>query len=136
MLFDSRRAFLKAAVGSAALVPLQSGGQNADFEAREGKGDPRLKSDILALFQTVTGAKSLKIWAPRTEERREFLVEYKPSDWLFVGSAIKAFILCERLRQLDSPNVADKLMQHQVKMDASVWSADSQCSIRRICSAQ
>ena len=51
----------------------------------------------------------MKIWAPATKHGREFLVGFNASQRLFVGSAIKAFVLCERLRQLDSPTVVQTL---------------------------
>jgi beta-lactamase class A len=126
MLFDSRRAFLKAAAGGgAALVPLRSEGQNVEAARGGGRGYGRLRSEVLDLFQTVPGTTSLKIWAPATHDSRELLIEYHASDRLFVGSAIKAFVLCERLRQLDSPDVVQKISEHQLKLDASVWTLDS-----------
>jgi beta-lactamase class A len=42
-----------------------------------------------------------------------------------VGSAIKTFVLCEALRQADSPDVVRTLTSTQLSLDASVWSADS-----------
>jgi beta-lactamase class A len=44
---------------------------------------------------------------------------------MFVGSAIKPFILCESLRQVDSPAVVKSISAQQLALDASVWSLDS-----------
>jgi len=44
---------------------------------------------------------------------------------MFVGSAIKTFVLCEALRQADSPKVVQTLIAQQLALDASVWSLDS-----------
>lgn len=125
MLFDSRRAFLKAAAGGAALVPVRSEAKKADARWGEGGGYRRLRSKILDLFQTVPGTTSLKIWSPATGDGRELLIEYNASERLFIGSAMKAFVLCERLRQLDSPDVVRKISANQLKLDASVWMLDS-----------
>jgi beta-lactamase class A len=124
MLFDSRRAFLKAAASSAALIPKQSEAEKSN--AGQGAVGPyrRLSSNVLRVFQTVPGTTSLKIWAPATHGH-ELLIEYNASQRLFVGSAIKPFVLCERLRQLDSTDVVAKLSQNQLKLDSSVWMSDS-----------
>jgi beta-lactamase class A len=83
-------------------------------------GPHRLKEEVLELFQTAPpGTTALKIWAPGTRTARELLIEFNASERLFVGSAIKAFVLCERLRQLDSPNVVTTISDHQLKLDAS-----------------
>jgi beta-lactamase class A len=44
---------------------------------------------------------------------------------MFVGSAFKSFVLCEALRQADSPTVAQTIAAQQLALDASVWSLDS-----------
>src|SRR4051794_27518081 len=113
MIFDSRRAFLKAAATGAALVPLRSEAQQPSARWGESGGYGRLRSQVLDLFQTVPGTTSLKIWSPATRNGRELLIEYNASERLFIGSAMKAFVLCERLRQLDSPDVVQKISDHQ-----------------------
>jgi beta-lactamase class A len=79
----------------------------------------------MSLFRSVPGTTSLKIWAPATNTGHELLIEHNASQRLFVGSAIKSFVLCERLRQLDSPDVVSKISQNQLRLDASVWTLDS-----------
>jgi beta-lactamase class A len=81
--------------------------------------------EILALFKGLPGDVAIKIHAPATNGKPEFLVESNASKTMFVGSAIKTFILCEALRQADSPTVARTLKAKQLVLDASVWSADS-----------
>jgi beta-lactamase class A len=56
----------------------------------------------------------------------EFLVESNASKaMMFVVSAVKTLILCEVLRQADSPGVVQTLKTKQLSLDASVWSVDS-----------
>jgi beta-lactamase class A len=52
-------------------------------------------------------------------------VDSNAAKQMFVGSAIKTFILCEALRQSDSPDVVQKINAQQLALDASVWSLDS-----------
>jgi beta-lactamase class A len=80
---------------------------------------------ILALFKLLPGDVAIKIFAPAANGKPEFLVESNASKTMFVGSAIKTFILCEALRQADSPNVVQTLKATQLSLDASVWSVDS-----------
>ena len=44
---------------------------------------------------------------------------------LFVGSSIKAFVLCERMRQLDGSDIVKKVTTNLLPLNESVWSADS-----------
>ena len=44
---------------------------------------------------------------------------------MFVGSAIKTFVLCENLRQSDSPNVVDTISGRFLDLNATVWNEDS-----------
>ncbi|MEO6924649.1 MAG: serine hydrolase [Bryocella sp.] len=80
----------------------------------------------MSLFQSLPGETSIKIHAPAANGKPEFLVESKnASKSMFVGSAIKTFILCESLRQVDSPNLVKTLTANKLTLDASVWSVDS-----------
>jgi len=80
---------------------------------------------ILPLFKSLPGDVAFKIYSPAAGGKPEFLAESNPAKQLFVGSAIKTFILCESLRQADSPNVVQILKAQQLTLDASVWSVDS-----------
>jgi beta-lactamase class A len=44
---------------------------------------------------------------------------------MFAASTMKAFILCERLRQLDSPTVEKRIAEHDLALDRRVWSPGS-----------
>ena len=80
---------------------------------------------ILALFKGLPGDVAIKIHAPASNGKPEYLVESNSSKMMFVGSAIKTFVLCEALRQADSPKVVQTLRAQQLSLDASVWSLDS-----------
>lgn len=43
---------------------------------------------------------------------------------LFVASAIKTFVLCEALRQVDAHDVVEKLETKELVLDSTVWSLD------------
>lgn len=44
---------------------------------------------------------------------------------LFAASAIKTFVLCEALRQTDSPDVVEILEERELALDSTVWSFGS-----------
>jgi beta-lactamase class A len=99
----SRRAFLAgAAVGA---VPLAV---------------PVPAEEILRLFAGLPGDVAVKIVAPPSRSERGLLVESNSSTMLFVGSAFKTFVLCEALRQADTPDVVQTISQRQLALDASV----------------
>ncbi len=124
-MFHSRRNFVNAALAGGALPAINASAQSS--AQRSGAARFRdLQDEIASLFTRLPGKKAVKFYAPATYNGREFRFDMNSPDRLFVGSAIKAFILCERLRQLDSPDVVQKLMQKQLDLNASVWSADSQ----------
>jgi beta-lactamase class A len=116
-MVNSRRGFLTgvaAAIGTAPLTRPAMGQKSG------------VSSDaILALFKSLPGDVGIKIFAPAVNGKPEFLVESNASKTMFVGSAIKTFILCEALRQADSPGVVQTLKAKQLSLDASVWSVDS-----------
>ena len=87
--------------------------------------DSRLEREIEKSFANLPERKALKIWAPATRESPALLVEVNGQVRLFSASANKAIILCERLRQVDSPNVAERLQSHELKLDRDVWSLGS-----------
>ncbi len=118
-MFHSRREFLAGAAGAAAIMgmtPLPAMSQSEQITSPQA---------ILALFKPIPGDVAVKIHAPATNGKPEFLVESNSSKQMFVGSAIKTFILCEALRQADSPKVVQTLKTQQLSLDASVWSVDS-----------
>ncbi len=116
-MVNSRRGFLTGAAAAIGTMPL----------ARPAMGQKSGVSPeaVLALFKALPGDVAIKIFAPAAKGKPEFLVESNASKRMFVGSAIKSFILCEALRQADSPGVVQTLKAKQLPLDASVWSADS-----------
>jgi beta-lactamase class A len=117
-MVNSRRGFLTGAAAAIGTMPLA--------RTAMGKEKMPVSSDaILALFKSLPGDVAIKIFAPATNGKAEFLVESNAAKTMFVGSAIKTFILCEALRQADSPNVVQTLKTKQLSLDASVWSVDS-----------
>jgi beta-lactamase class A len=91
-----------------------------------GTGKEAASADaVLSLFKSLPGDVAVKIHAPAANGKPEFLVASNATKKMFVGSAIKTFILCEALRQADSPSVVQTLRTKQLMLDASVWSVDS-----------
>jgi beta-lactamase class A len=115
---NSRRGFL---TGAAAAIGTMSLAKPASAEEKAGE----TPEAILSLFKSLPGDVAIKIFAPAGNGGAEFLVESNASKVMFVGSAIKTFILCESLRQVDSPSVVQSLSTTQLSLDASVWSLDS-----------
>src|SRR5579875_369013 len=101
--------------------------------AAQGNGD--LGRQVLARLDGLSGTVVLKIWAPATRTAPELLITRNTAQRLFVGSAIKAFVLCERMRQLDGPDILAHLTatdatgavvpDELLTLDQTVWSADS-----------
>jgi len=117
-MVNSRRKFLAGTAATFGAMPL------AGSIAAEQKVAVSQEA-ILALFKSLPGDVAIKIYAPAVNGWPEFLVESNASKQMFVGSAIKTFILCETLRQADSPKVVQILKTKQLSLDASVWSFDS-----------
>ena len=88
----------------------------------------QLQALISRLFANLPGQKAVKFLAPDLPVKGSapgFLVVLNGQQRLFSASANKVFILCERLRQLDSPNVAGQLDAHKLPLDQNVWSLGS-----------
>jgi beta-lactamase class A len=116
---QSRRLFLKsAAAATAGAVPLT-------LSASPALRQMITPEQLLSRLDSLPGDKSLKIFAPAVDGKPEFLMESNASQRLFVASAFKAYVLCQALRQADSPDVVQILTQRQLPLDASVWSLDS-----------
>jgi beta-lactamase class A len=115
---QTRRVFLgeaAAAIGAASMA-LPAVGQAKPVASAE---------TILGLFKALPGDLAIKIYAPASGGKAELLVESNPARAMFVGSAVKSFILCEALRQVDSAGVVQTLKAQSLALDASVWSFDS-----------
>jgi beta-lactamase class A len=122
-----RQAFFATAfVGLVLIGPFAFGGISQPEIVPAGHPDSlRLERQIRQLFANLPERKAFKIWAPATKYAPAFLVELHGQDRLFSASANKAFILCDRLRQLDSPTVEEQLVSHELTLDQNVWSLGS-----------
>jgi len=114
---QSRRLFMGA---TAALSAVSLAGRSATAGAATLD-----REQILSLFQGLPGQKAIKIWAPATDDKPQIHIASNASAQLFVGSAIKTFILVEALIQADTPDVVKTLTTTQLPLNESVWSADS-----------
>jgi beta-lactamase class A len=114
----SRRAFLKAAAATVGTAPLA-------LAATPMLGETITPEQVTSLFDALPGEKAVKIFAPATDDQPEFLAQCNASTRVFVGSAIKVFVLGEALLQADSPTVVQTIAQKQLALNASVWSPDS-----------
>jgi len=95
------------------------------LQLRVGQKDGISPEAILKFFQSLPGDVAVKIHAPATDAKPECLVESNSSQVMFVGNAIKTLILCEALRQADSPDVVQTIAWQQLSLEASVWMIDS-----------
>jgi len=117
-MIPTRRHFLKsaAAAGTLAAVP------TASVSAKNGA---LRADDISALFAQLPGDVAFKILAPNAKGKKAFVAQRNSDRMLFVASAIKTFVLCEALRQVDSENVVETLEQREVALDSTIWSLGS-----------
>jgi beta-lactamase class A len=115
----SRREFLKTAAATATLasVPLPA--------AAETRDDAESLDQIVRRFEYLPGDKALKIYAPAAEGKPRLLILSDSGKMLFVASAIKTFVLCEALRQVDSPKVVHTIEDKELVLNDTVWSLGS-----------
>jgi beta-lactamase class A len=107
--------------GAAATVGAALIGGSSASAARK----PVTSDAIRELFAPLPGTNSIRIVAAATDRTSALDVSMDPGQQLFIGSAFKAFVAAEALRQDDSPNVVDTISQRQLALDESVWSPDS-----------
>jgi beta-lactamase class A len=116
-MIPSRRALMAAATATLGLAGRPSFAERPRCQALEQK--------VQDLFADLPGRKAFKIWSPGTKDAPEFLAELHAADRLFSASTNKAIILCERLRQLDAPDIDDQLAGHKLALDDTIWSLGS-----------
>lgn len=123
---QQRRSFLARAIpATAAFLSASRVAVGQEREAGRGISPDRLEEEILNLFRDLPDRKAFKIHAPATDDGPEVLVQLNANQRMFVASTMKAVILCERLRQLDSLTVEQQITDHQLALDESVWSPGS-----------
>lgn len=99
--------------------------ESAETQAAQTAPQGSPGEQILKLFGDLPGKVAIKIDAPATHTSPGLQVSQNAALQMFVGSAIKTFVLCEAFRQADSPHVLDTITAQQLSLDPSVWSADS-----------
>jgi beta-lactamase class A len=120
---NSRRKFLTgSAVAAAGLFTTSLARPTTIFGAAPGS---KLAGEVIRLFESLPGIKAVKIWAPAKNRGQEFLATLNPGRQMFCASSFKGFVLCEALRQIDSPQLIGTLNATQLALDASVWSLGS-----------
>jgi beta-lactamase class A len=116
----SRRQFLKnaAAAGTFAYAPLAA-------QAAQSSNEGVSTGQILRRFRSLPGDVALNIYSPAAGDKSQLLIQANSGKMLFAASAIKTFVLCEALRQADSPDVAHILAQKELALNETVWSLGS-----------
>jgi beta-lactamase class A len=121
MMINSRRRFLIGSAATAAVCGTSLGQATATF----GSTHSKLATDVISLFEPLPGIKAVKIWAPAKNRGQEFLATLNPQRRMFCASSFKGFVLCEALRQIDTPDVSKTLGTTELNLDSSVWSLGS-----------
>jgi beta-lactamase class A len=118
---QSRRQFLKGGAAAAA------GLMTAPLAVARPKAlKPKvIARAIVSLFNKLPGDKAMKIFAPSRGKKSGLLAQLNSDQRLFVASADKTFVLCEALRQADSPNIAAVLEATELALDSTVWALGS-----------
>src|SRR4051794_36292398 len=94
-----RRWFIRSTGVSCALPLIAYAQSQSDAPSSPDYTD--LINEVLGMLRPMPGVKSLLIWAPETADEPELKISLDPALRMFVGNAFKAFVLSERLRQLD-----------------------------------
>ena len=118
----SRRGLVLGGLAAGA-VPLLAGPGAAEAAQGGPQGSPG--DQILKLFAGLPGTQAIKIDAPAAGKSPGLQVSYNAAQELFVGSAIKTFVLCEAFRKADSPDVLTTITAQQLSL-----SAGPECVVR------
>jgi beta-lactamase class A len=121
----NRRTFLTSVAAGVTLAANSSLAQGREPDPRSSSDGDGLAQEIQDLFRDLPGRKALKVWAPATGNGPGFLVQLHANRRMFTASTNKSFILCERLRQLDSPTVAAQIETHEVPLNKDTYSPGS-----------
>ncbi len=122
----SRREFLKTAATTATLASVPLAAAPLAAAAVTGEQDSAVTPDeIIDLFEPLPGDKAIKIFAPAAQGKPDFLAQFNSNKRLFVASADKTYVLCEALRQADSPDIIHTLDTTDLALNSSVFSFGS-----------
>jgi beta-lactamase class A len=84
-----------------------------------------LAGEIKSIFQKFPDRIAFKVFAPATHDAPAFSVASQQDVKLFTASTNKSYILCERLRQVDSPDVDETLAEHHLLLNEDIYSPGS-----------
>lgn len=115
----SRRNFVLSGMAGMAAT---SAFANAPPQIKGSANTTRLAQEIVHLYRQLPGKTALKIWAPPRHGRPAFLAAAEPDTVLFCGSAFKAYVLAEFLRQMES---GETRLDELLDVNDSVWSLSS-----------
>jgi beta-lactamase class A len=122
---NNRRAFLTSVVGATASAAITTPLAAREVGHRRNFDRCGLAQNILDLFEDLPGQKAVKVWAPAMDGRSEIIAQINQHQRMFTASTNKALILCERLRQLDSATVGEKIANHELALNKDVFSPGS-----------
>jgi beta-lactamase class A len=122
----SRRTLLNSIAAGAATLATNSSFAKGNGPDHRGSPDYNgLAQEIQDLFRDLPDRKALKVWAPPTGDGPEFSVQLHENRKMFTASTNKSFMLCERLRQLDSPTLTAQIETHEVPINKDIYSPGS-----------
>jgi beta-lactamase class A len=84
-----------------------------------------LAARVIALFDGLPGRWAVKFLGTDAHGSPCLDIALRPDQRLFIASAFKGFVLATRLKQLDVPDIVDRLEQNRLRLDDSVWSFGS-----------
>jgi beta-lactamase class A len=122
---NNRRAFLTSVAIGTAWTANSSMLQASELGQQRWPNSGDLSEDILEPFRDLPGRKAVKIWSPATGGGQDFSAQINQHRRMFTASTNKSYILCERLRQLDSPIVAERIAKHDLNLDKDIYSPGS-----------
>jgi beta-lactamase class A len=121
----TRRSLLTSVATGATLAASSPFAKGRGSDHRGSNDRNELASEIQDLFRDLPGQRALKVWAPSTGDGPGFSVQFQENRKMFTASTNKSFILCERLRQLDSPTATAQIEGHELPLNKDIYSPGS-----------
>ena len=116
---------MTSVAAGAALAANSSFAKGSGPDHRGSRDYNALAQEIHDLFRDLPDRKALKVWAPATSHGAEFSVQLHENRKMFTASTNKCFMLCERLRQLDSPTLTAQIETQEVLLNKDIYSPGS-----------
>jgi beta-lactamase class A len=121
----TRRRLLTSVATGATLAASSSFAKGRGPDHRGSNDGNQLALEIQDLFRDLPDRTAFKVWAPSAGDGPDFSVQLHENRKMFTASTNKSYILCERLRQLDSPAVTAQLETHELPLNQDVYSPGS-----------